>query len=313
MFRALQNLLGAQPWRASHEIWGEPLAYAPESGQITFLFTTTQAMSRDPQFLSRWGWQVRAMNDNLYPPRTPTDAILRNWVKAPARVNDVQYLLRETDLGFDLFGGTVLVPPAVLGRDYNSFDHNAGVLRLDCRGPLPVVLGAVGTAAVASERIASLVRTGAKPLVGARVQANHTLYSPGAKNAPAMAVFSFDPGVSPLKLQEVAEMIHELKSSDTQNPVLLAAAAGPKASDQFWFYHRRFRIPPELTEGRVVYCGDLWIHRPFLADGHFSPRTPRLIPLLAQPGETGGVELIPHDHVGQLFPATQASLFQLNR
>jgi hypothetical protein len=126
-----------------------------------------------------------------------------------------------------------------------------------------------------------------------------------------MVAFSFDPGVSPMKLQEVAEMIHELKSSDTQNPVLQAAAAGPRASDQFWFYHRRFRIPPELAEGRVIYAADIWVHRPFLPEGYFSDRTPRLIPVLAQPGETGGVELIPHDRIAQVFPPAQQSLFRL--
>jgi hypothetical protein len=311
MFRALQNMLGAQPWRCNHEVWAEVLAYSPETGQATFLFTTTVSMSRDPQFLSRWGWQVRAMFEDLYPPRTPTDAMLRNWVKGGSRVNNVDYLLRETDLGFDLFGATVVVPGNVLGRDYDGFDHNGSVLRLDCRGPLPVVIGAPGAANVASERLASLYRTGARPLVGARVQANHTLYGQGTRSAPAMVAFSFDPGVSPLKLQEVAQMIHELKSSDTQNPVLLAAAAGPRASDEFWFYHRRFRIPPELAEGRVIYAGDIWIHRPYLPDGFFSDRTPRLIPVLAQPGETGGVELIAHEHIGQLFPAPQQSLFRL--
>jgi hypothetical protein len=164
---------------------------------------------------------------------------------------------------------------------------------------------------VAAERLAALYRAGAKPLIGARVQANSSLYQPGAASAPAMVAFSFDPAVSPLKLQEVAQMIHDLKSSDTQNPVLLAAAAGPRASDQFWFYHRRFRIPPEITEGRAVYAADIWVHRPCLPERYFSPRTPRLIPVLAQPGETGGVELIPHDRVEQVFPPAQASLFRL--
>src|SRR3954453_5847760 len=96
MFRALQNLLGAQPWKASHEVWAEPLAYSPGTGQVTFLFSTTPSVARDPQFLSRWGWQVRAMHADLYPPRTPTDAVLRNWVKGAARVNQVDCLLRST-------------------------------------------------------------------------------------------------------------------------------------------------------------------------------------------------------------------------
>ena len=310
MFRALQNLFGAQPWRTSLEVWAEPLATSPQTGQVTFLFTTTEAMARDPQFLSRWGWQARAMYDDLYPPRTPTDVVLRNWVKRSERPNQVDILLRETDLGFDLFGASVSVPANLLGPDFTAFGHDAAVLRLDCSGPLPVVLGPVGQVTVASERLAALYRAGAKPLVGARVQANHTLYAAGAKSAAAMVAFSFDPGVSPLKLQEAAEMIFDLKSSDTLNPVLAAAAAGPRASDAFWFYHRRFRIPPELTEGRVIYAGDVWINRPFLRDGYFSPRTPRLIPVLAQPGDTGGVELIPHDRVAQAFPPTQVSLFQ---
>jgi hypothetical protein len=304
-------MLGAQPWRCSHEVWGEPAGWSSETAQFTFLFTTTAAMSRDPQFLSRWGWQVRALDSELYPPRTPTDWVLRNWVKTPWQVNNVVQLLRETDLGFDLFAVTLVVNPAVLGSNYDLGEHDGGVVRVDCRGPLPVVLGPVGADIVASERLASLYRAGAKPLVGARVQANGDLYQPGKDNAPAMVVFSFDPGVSPMKLQEVAEMIFELKSSDTQNPVLQAAAAGPRASDQFWFYHRRYRIPPELTEGRVIYAGDIWVHRPFLPERYFSDRTPRLIPVLAQPGETGGVELIPHDRIGQVFPPAQASLFRL--
>jgi hypothetical protein len=143
------------------------------------------------------------------------------------------------------------------------------------------------------------------------VQANNALYGQGFSGAPAMVVFSFDPGVSPMKIEETAEMIYDLKSSDTQNPVLLAAAAGPRASDEFWVYHRRYRIPPELTEGRLIYCGDIWIHRQFLADGYFSSRTPRLLPLLAQPGDVGGVELIPHERVAQVFPPGQVSLFRL--
>jgi hypothetical protein len=311
MFRALQNLLGAQPWRTNLEVWAEPLSYSSDTGQVTVLFTKTGSVARDPQFLSRWGWQVRAMYEGLYPPRTPTDVLLRNWVKGPSRLHQVDYLLRETDLGFDLFAATLPTMTDVIGANYDSFDQNGGVLRLDCRGAVPVVMGLAGMSTVACERLASLYRAGAKAIVGARVQANNKLYGPGARNAPAMVVFSFDPRVSPLKLQEIAEMIFELKTSDTQNPVLQAAAAGPRASDECWFYHRRFRIPPQLTDGLTVYSGDIWIHRPYLIDGYFSDRTPRLLPLLAQPGDTGGVELIPHDRVAQVFPATMGSLFQV--
>jgi hypothetical protein len=60
-----------------------------------------------------------------------------------------------------------------------------------------------------------------------------------------------------------------------------------------------------------VYAADIWIHRRHLADGYFSERQPRLVPLLAQPGDTGGVELIPHDRVAQVFPPAQVSLFAL--
>lgn len=313
MLRALQNLLGVQPWRTSEEAWGEPLAYDPATGQITFLFTNTASFARDPQFLSRWGWQVRAMNDDLYPPRTSTDYTLRNWVKRPATSNRVEHLLGESDLGFDLFAATVYTTPQVVGADYDVSDLNGSLLRLNAAGPLPTVTGPVGTQLAAHERLGALHRVGAKAVFGARVQANHTLYSQGVRSAPAMCVFSFEPAISPMKLEEIAEMIFELKSSDTQNPVLLAAAAGPRASDEFWFYHRRFRLPPELTEGRAVYCGDLWVHRPFLPDGYFSARTPRLLPLLAQPGDMGGIELIPHDSIAQIFPPAQASLFRVQQ
>jgi hypothetical protein len=311
MFKALQNLLGLQPWRTTDEVWADVLSYSPEQNLLTCLFTNSGGFVRDPQFLSRWGWQIRAMNEELYPPRTSTDYVLQRWVQRLATANSVDHLLGETDLGFDLFAASLTVSPEVIGPDYDDADHNGGFVRLNCSGALPVVVGCVGAPVVAQERLAALFRVGAKPLVAARVQANHSLYQPGRRNAPAMVVFSFDPAVSPMKLCEVAEMIFELKSSDTQNPVLQAAAAGPRASDQFWFYHRRFRIPPELTEGRVIYAADLWVHRPYLADGYFSPRTPRLVPVLVQPGDVGGVELVPHDQTARLFPPAQLSLFRL--
>jgi len=311
MFRALQNLLGVQPWRTNIEVWADVVSFNEEMDVVTVLFTTTPSFARDPQFLSRWGWQARAMAQSMYPPRTAQDHMLRQWVMAQIVPNRVTTLLRETDLGFELFGADLAANRQLLGVNYSPHDHNGAMLRLNCNGPVPLVIGAIGTQAIALERLSALHRVGAKPLVAARVQANHTLYASGIHDAPAMVAFSFDPAVPPLKIEEVALMLGDLKETDTTNPVLLAAAAGPRASDEGWFYHRRFRIPPELTEGRVIYVADIWIHRPFLPDRCFSDRTPRLVPVLAQPGDVGGVELIPHDRVGQIFPPDQASLFRL--
>jgi hypothetical protein len=311
MINTLRNLFGLQPWRTHEEVWADALSYHAQQGLLHCIFTTTGSFARDPQFLSRWGWQVRALRDNLYPPRTPTDQVLQRWVKSNPSVNRVAHLLTETDLGFELFAATLHADPEVLGLHYDIADHNGSMLRLNCASAVPAVAGPVGAAVVAAERLAALARTGARPIVGACLQVDPNLYANAGKSgAPAMVVLSFDPAVPPAQLAEVAQMLADLKTTDTQNSVLLAAAAAPRAGDKFWFYHRRFRIPPELTEGRLVYAADLWVHRAALPGEHLSPHAAPFLPLLAQPGDLGGVELIPHDLLSAYFPLQQTGLFR---
>jgi hypothetical protein len=308
MLNFLQDMFGLRPWKTDKEIWADALVYVPETQTLSVIFSNTGDFGSDPQFLSKWGWQFRAMHHNLYPPRTSTDYVLQRWIQGQQKIGSVAHLLGENDLGFDLFAATLAAPSGAMPPDYSPYDLN-GLVQLNCAGPTPVVVGPLGLQRVAEERIVALQRVGGKPMPAALVQANRLLHSPGKVNAPGMVLFTFDPAVPPAKLVEVADMLAELKSTSTTNPVLMTAAAGPRANDQAWFYHRRFRIPPELTEGRLMYAADLWVHRPFLANGYFSEGTPRLLPLLAQPGDSGGVELIPHNRVRQFFPPALASLF----
>jgi hypothetical protein len=226
-------------------------------------------------------------------------------------VGQVTQLVWKAQSGLDLYGVDLPVDPRLAQTDYSQHDHNGAMFRLRLQTPVPTLLGPVDCHTVAVERLRVLFEQGARPAVGARVQANRALYEPGTRAGhPGLAIFSFDPAATPAFLEDLAQTLYDLKDSDTENPVLLAAAEPLFANEEEWYYHRRKRVPAELTKGLAVYAGDLWIHRPFLVDGYFSSRQPRALPLLAEPGETGGLELIPHDRIDQFWHAAQAAGFR---
>jgi hypothetical protein len=104
-----------------------------------------------------------------------------------------------------------------------------------------------------------------------------------------------------------------LKRTDDEHipPVLQPTAEAVAANEAGWSYHRRVRIAPEMTQGCAMYLADVWFHRPFLADGYLSNRQPRLVPCLAQPGDRGGIELMPHDRAGQFWSGAAAEALRL--
>src|SRR5205085_2061929 len=57
-------------------------------------------------------------------------------------------------------------------------------------------------------------------------------------------------------------------------------------------HHDRARVQLEATDGHEVYLAGLWVHRPFLREGYLKGRTFRC---LVEPGDQGGIELLPWD------------------
>lgn len=299
--------------QAAGDVWAEPMSLSPDETTLKVVFSTTPAHARDPVTISRWGWHARFIAMGKIQPRLPVEHAIQQWFRAYAPVGTVMQLARHAESGIDLFGADVALPPSYLQAGYDPGEHNAGMLRLGFQGYAAYVLGTVGGDMVAMERLGWLYSNGGQPVIVARVQANFDLYEPGTRGNPGLVVVSFDPQASLDQLEQVAEAAYVLKrTEDDEIPQALRGTTDAVlANEETWCYHRRCRIAPEMTQGRAMHLADLWFHRPFLADGFLSNRQPRLIACLAQPGDQGGIELMPHDRIPQFFPPAQASALAL--
>lgn len=290
------------------EVWADVIGAHVSRKLATVLFSTTANCVQDPIFLSRWKWQAQGLMEQRLQASSAYDQRMVHWMNGEVVANQVVQLVGQRELGVDLFGADIPLPDW-MPPGWQWHDHNAGLLRLDCRGGAPVVVGPVGAANVAMKRLSVLFEQGAKPAIAARVQANSILYEHDPRDAPAMVVFASDPRFGPDRLAALANQIFDLKSQSDLPPVLATASAGPRASDESWHYHRRFPIPRELTQGVQVYAADIWVHRPFLLNSRFVSEKSRFVPIIAEPGEQGGIELVPFDRVAQVFPPELAQWF----
>jgi hypothetical protein len=283
-----------------NEVWAEPLSINRERGILTIPFSTTPHTARDPITLSRWGCHVRALAMNTIAPRSHVDQTLLRWIMGQSTSGQVTLLANQADAGLDLRGADVPLDARVLGPGYCEDDHNGSILWLGIHGPWPVALGPVGDDAVALDRLSRLYQLGGRPVVAARIQANRRLYEPVSYGSAGLVVLSFDPRFTPHELEQLAERLYDLKEIDSEHvsPPQLFARNSVLANEDCWHYHRRVRVPPDLTGT-------------FLADRYLSPRQPRLLPVLAQPDETGGCELIPHDRVAHFWPGQAGAMFAL--
>ncbi len=298
-----------------NEVWAEPFSINRERGTFTLLFSTTPHTARDPVTLSRWSCHVRAMamTINTIVPRSPVEQSLYRWLTGYSSAGQVTPLVRQAEAGLDLWSADLVLDPREFGPQYCEDDHNGSILWLGFQEQRPVVLGPVGDDAVALARLAALYRLGGRPAVAARIQANRRLYEPVLYGSAGLVVMTFDPAFPPQELSQLAERLYDLKEINAEElpPPYRFARDAVLANEDCWHYHRRVRVPPELTNGRTAYIADLWFHRTFLTDRYLSPRQPRLLPVLAQVEETGGIELIPHDRVGQFWPGIAGAMFAL--
>ena len=135
-----------------------------------------------------------------------------------------------------------------------------------------------------------VVRNGV-PVTAFLVQANQALFSPGPfTSLPCLVLFSFQPevGGDADYMEFLSQKLFGYKNNAP------ATAEGQSlsllTSDEKAVHYRRRKLPLSFTDGSTVYCADLWIKRAYIPSGHLQSRK---LTCLAEPGETGGLELVP--------------------
>jgi len=112
--------------------------------------------------------------------------------------------------------------------------------------------------------------------------ANTVLYEPGEADAPAAAVYSFDPAVAafPGKLRRAGERLfafHEFQGDPPTDPWQRQLVA---ALDTGMAWPQHLRVPPELCEGHAMFVGSVMLYRAHLPGGWLADAR---VPLLVGP------------------------------
>jgi hypothetical protein len=128
----------------------------------------------------------------------------------------------------------------------------------------------------------------AVPVRTALVMANADLFAAGPKDLPCRVLFTFDDRVSDDELTDLAGRTCDLKY--TSPPERDRAFVAELTTDETFYYYRRDRLPRSFAGRQDVFVASLHIHRPFLPDGYIIDR---ILPCLAEPGESGMLELLP--------------------
>lgn len=116
------------------------------------------------------------------------------------------------------------------------------------------------------------------------VRAHEALLRPGTQTLPCTVLFSFQPevdGDAPY-MRHLAARVR--RSEDDPEP------GGERLYDDVPVLYRRRKLPLNLTDGSSIYCADLWVKRAYLKGGILKRNS---LLCLAEPGDTGGIELIP--------------------
>ncbi|MBB6052516.1 hypothetical protein [Armatimonas rosea] len=142
-----------------------------------------------------------------------------------------------------------------------------------------------------ARRVREIAETGQR-VNGYLVRASDSLYRPGSQAQPCQVLISFQ--------NEVA--------SDAEYMQYLAQRWAEKTpSRERRRRYRRVKLPHSLTDGSTVYCCDLFVHPGLLASGYL---TSSVLPCLAEPGDQGGLELVPY---WLLFPYVEVPQGQRQR
>jgi hypothetical protein len=163
--------------------------------------------------------------------------------------------------------------------------------------PLGIVLFGRGIVALQGIRRArqqfqnlrNVVKNGV-PITAYIVQAHEGLFKPGSGPLPCLVLFSFQSEVESEGeyMRYLADRLFALKN--TQPTDVDGRYLANLCTDEHPVPYRRRRLPNSFTDGSTIYCADLWVKRAYLRGGYLRGNT---LPCLAEPGDVGGIELIP--------------------
>ncbi|MGC4044343.1 MAG: hypothetical protein QM758_11145 [Armatimonas sp.] len=114
------------------------------------------------------------------------------------------------------------------------------------------------------------------PVAAYVVKADERLERPGSETRSCLALITFEADAA-----RDSEWLQHLAHN--------AASQLPRR--QRFLRYRRQRLPDSRTDGYAVYLVDLEVHPSYLESGFLNGDP---LPCLAEPGESGGIELIPH-------------------
>jgi hypothetical protein len=144
----------------------------------------------------------------------------------------------------------------------------------------------------------------------ALVQANPLLYERGEETLPALVLVTFEKDLADREalLRRLARRAYDLKEYRPRNDDEREVADIVLANDQGATYHRREQLPRSFTGGLVVFAADLWLFRPYLRHGRLEGE--KIIPVLAEPGLRGGIEMLP---CLEAEPAAEAEVVEVEQ
>jgi len=152
-----------------------------------------------------------------------------------------------------------------------------------------IALRRLGAQAREHHRLRAVIRRGV-PVTAYLVQANHALFSPGSDTLPCLVLFSFQPevGGDAGYMRYLARRVFSLKNTEPEDDD--ARYVAELVTDEEAVPYRRRPLPLSTTDGSTVYAADLWVKRAYLKAGYLTTST---LPCIAEPGPSGGIELVP--------------------
>lgn len=134
------------------------------------------------------------------------------------------------------------------------------------------------------------VAQGGIPVNAFLIQASSSLFAPQTDTLPCLVLVSFQPEVaSDLEyMRSLARRVFSMKNTHQPDPDGRYIASLP--TDERAVPYRRRLLPYSFTDGSTIYCADLWLRPSFLKGGCLQDN---ILPCLAEPGPSGGIELIP--------------------
>lgn len=275
----------------------------PRGQPMRVFFTDDEDFARDPVYLNKKKnrlWFIVKGPDGEYAQR------MRNVVEWT--FPDWQVPVSKVPPGLakdvNFFAADVMVSPRILRAGYEWRDINAGILEIEFDGQEVTVLDTPPADKIARRRLKRMMQRDCRRVDAELVQANSELWQPREHGNACLVLITFARSAPRDLLVKLVNLMNDLKGTEPRDPDLRVLA--DIVTDETYYYHERYRLPESVTDGFEVFAAGLWLHRPYLRTGRlplFAGRgdPKRSLPCLAEPGERGGIELIPYDEVDDDF------------